>query len=331
MGAGRFVCVAVPYALTIASLVCILITMLSGITNKNLNMFEIDASKMSISSSDLQNLANSVKKDKRDLNLGAGALTNAALNGVSTGAVNFTAANFNLANSYKVYMWNYCYHSNSTYGDCTKGKFDWANDAINITYMNEKASAVSMGASGKNATLPRTVTDALKVYVKVSKWTQVVYLIALLFSVLTLITGLFGFCSRGGSCVTYIVSALATISIICASAMSTAASAIVVAAIQTTAKVYGVRAKMMTGFLSLTWIACAFSVGAGLFWMFSICCCKSESRGNKRNSEKFAPSAYQPINDPNTGYHPQTTGVYNPQAHKPANGAGYEPYSHSAV
>ena len=328
MGAGRFVCVAVPYGLTIASLICILITMLAGITNKNLDMFEVTTKNLSISSSDLQNLANSVKS-KRDTNYGAGALTNAAINGISTGSVNFTAANFNLADSYKVYLWNYCAVRTSN-GSCTKGKFDWASDSINITYMNEVATSVSMGASGKNATLPKTVTTALKAYVKVSKWTQVVYLIALLLSVLTLITGLFGFCSRGGSCITYFVSGLATTAIISASAMATASSAIVVAAIQTTAKSYNVHAKIMTGFLSVTWLACAFSVGAGLFWMFSICCCKSESRG-KHNNEKFAPSSYQPLQDPHTSYQPQTTGVYNPQAHKPVHGAGYEPYTRSAV
>jgi len=331
MGAGRFVCVAVPYGLTIASLVCILITMLSGITSKNLDMFEISTKNLSISSSDLQNLANGVKSKREANNLGAGALTNAAINGVATGAVNFTAANFQLADDYKVYMWNYCYsYTGASNGSCTKGKFDWASDAINTTRMNEVASAISMGASGKNATLPKSITNALKVYVRVSKWTQVVYLIALLLSVLTLITGLFGFCSRGGSCITYFVSGLATTAIICASAMATASSAVVVAAVQATAKIYGVHAKIMTGFLSVTWLACAFSVGAGLFWMFSICCCKSESRG-KSNNEKFAPSSYQPLQDTHTSYQPQTSGVYNPQAHKPVQGAGYEPYTRSAV
>jgi len=329
MGAGRFVCVAVPFGLTIASLVCILITMLAGVTSKNLDMFEISTKNMSISSSDLQNLANGVKS-KRD-NLGAGALTEAAINGHATGAVNFTAKDFGIADSYKVYLWNYC-STNSTDNDCTKGKFNWAQDSINITYINERATAVSMAASGKNATLPKAMTSALSAYVKVSKWTQVVYLIALLLSVLTLITGLFGFCSRGGSCITYIVSGLATTAIICASAMATASSAIVVAAIQATAKMYGIHAKIMTPFLSVTWLACAFSVGAGLFWMFSICCCKSESRNKNRNSEKFAPSSYQPLHDPHaTSYQPQTSGVYNPQAHKPVHGAGYEPYTRSAV
>ncbi|KAH8596816.1 integral membrane protein [Bisporella sp. PMI_857] len=324
MGAGRFVCVALPFGLTVASLICLLITLLAGITNKNLDMFEVTPKNMSISSDALTNIANAATK--RDIGLGASI--SSALNGDSS--ANFTASSFNLADTYKVYLWNYCSQTGEK-TNCTKAKFDWASESLNVTAINEKASAISMASTGKTATLPKDVTTALKAFVKVSKWTQVVYIIAFILTVLTLITGLFGFCSRGGSCITYFVSGLATTAIIIASTMATVSSAVVVGAVKTTSKAYGVKAKLMTPFLSITWLAAAFSIGAGLFWLFTICCCKSESRGNKRNSEKFAPSSYQPLHDNNTAYQGQQQGVYNPQAHQPARGAGYEPYSHSAV
>ncbi|KAG9240681.1 SUR7 protein-like protein [Calycina marina] len=332
MGAGRVVCVALPFGLTLASLLCIILTLLAGVTNKNLEMFDVNTENMSISSSDLQNLVNLVTK--RDAlpepdNLGAGALTSAALNNVLTSTTNFTASDFGLADSYKVYLWNYCSTANSS-TTCTKAKFNWASSALNVTYLNERASAISIAASGNNATLPDDITTALKAYIHVSKWTQIVYSIALLFSVLTLVTGLFGFCSRVGSCITYLMCGLATTTIIAASAMATASSAIVVGAIQGTSSSYGITASIKTPFLSLTWFAVAFSIGAGLFWSFSICCCKAQHR-SKGNNEKFVPSTYQPLHDPNMSYQSQTQGVYNPQAHVPARGAGYEPYKQSAV
>jgi hypothetical protein len=328
MGFGRFVCVGVPFGLTIASLICILIVMLNGITDKSLDMFEVDTKNLSISSSSLQNFVNEVKKrDERDL----GHLTTAALNGAANGATNFTAAQLGLADSYKVYMWNYCSTTGSK-TNCTSAKFDWASDSLNITAINARASS----ASGTNATLPKDVSNALKTFATVSKWTQVVYIIAFILTVLELVVGLFGFCSRAGSCVTYLVAGLQSTAIISASILATVSSAVVVAAVKSTSKAYGVNASIKTGFLSVTWIAVAFSVGAGLFWMFSMCCCKAEHRNNKKhNGEKgFAMgnnSSYQPLHDPNTAYQGQQHGIYNPQLNKPAHGAGYEPYSHAAV
>jgi hypothetical protein len=324
MGFGRFVCVALPFGLTIASLVCTLIVMLSGITSHNLDMFSVDMKDLSISSSSLENFANEVTK-REDL----GKLINAGLNNIIPDGVNLTASDLGLADSYKVYMWNYCAStgSNST---CSKAKFDWAHSALNTTAINERAEAVSAKV-GKNATLPKDVTSALKTYSTVSKWTQVVYIIAFILIVLELVVGLFGFCSRAGSCITYLVAGFATTAIIGASVLATASSAIVVAAVKTTSKAYGVKASIQTGFLSTTWLAVAFSIGASLFWLFSICCCKSEHRNHKNTGEKFAarPGSYQPLHDPNTAYNGQQQGGYNMQ--NPQRGSGYEPYSHTAV
>lgn len=295
--------------------------MLNGVTNKSLEMFDVNTKNLSISSSSLQNFVNEV--DKRSE---LGHLTTAALNGATSGSVNFTASQLGLADTYKVYMWNFC-QTTGTNTTCSKAKFDWAHDSLNITAINAKASATS----GTNATLPKDVTDALKTFSTVSKWTQVVYIIAFLLTVLELVVGLFGFCSRVGSCITYFVAGLQSTALICASILATASSAIVVAAIKSTSRAYGVKATIETGFLSITWIAVAFSVGAGLFWLFSTCCCKAEHRhSNKHGGEKFVPAgSYQPLHDPNTAYHGQQQGVYNPQ--KPVHGAGYEPYSHAAV
>jgi len=317
MGAGRFVCVALPFGLTIMSLVCLLIVMLNGITNKNLNMFEVKPQNLSISASNLANIEKAFHLSDTD------SIKNSK---------NFTAKDLGLADDYKVYMWNYCSETGDN-KNCSKAKFDWAHDSLNITAINEKARS-SSGIN--NATLPKDITNSLKAFATVNKWTQVVYIIAFLLTVLELIVGIFGFFSRLGSCATYIVSGFATVAVIAASGLATTCSVIVVAAVNSTARSYGVKAKLNTGFLSLTWIACAFSIGAGLFWAFSMCCCKAEHH-KKPAGEKFRAgqnSAYTPLHDPNMAYQgqgQQSQGVYNMQHQKPMHGAGYEPYSHAAV
>lgn len=343
MGAGRFVCVAVPFGLTLASLVCILIVMLAGVTNKNLDMFEIETKNLSISQSSLANFADILKRDP---------IPNDSLSGLTTAGLgpniedqNITAAVLGLADSYKVSLWGYC----ATTGDnhnCTKAKFDWASTNLNTTEVEATASAVA----GKKVQLPKELRGALKTFKTFSKWTEVVYIIAFFACVAELFLGLFGFCSRVGSCLTFIISGISTLTIILASVMASISSSLVVAAIKSTARSYNVKGSLNTSFLATTWLAAAFSLGAGLFWMFTICCCASEHKSSKRNSrndqEKLIPTgAYQRVED--TGYHNgfagQQQGVYNGQSQeygvpmhnvKPVarggNGA-YEPYTHAAI
>jgi len=352
MGFGRFLCVALPFALTLLSILCILISMLSGVTgNHTLEMFDINTKNLSISSSSLHNLANELKKrgadaepeaeaDAEPANTSLGKLTSEALENdaastvtAAIGGANFSAAQLGLADSYKVFMWNFCSTTGSK-SNCTKAKFNWASHSLNVTALNEKASTISLAATGVNATFPKEITTALKTYIVVSKWTQIVYSIAFVLSVITLISGLFGFCSRAGSCFTYFLSGLATTAIIVASLMATLSAAVVVAAIKASAHSFKVTASINRNYLSVTWLAVAFSIGSGLFWLFSVCCCKAEHRHNdKRQSQKFGPSSYTPIHDPSapTAYgHQQQQGMtYNHQM-KPT-GAGYEPYTHANV
>lgn len=201
--------------------------------------------------------------------------------------------------------------------------------------------ALGASTTGLNVTLPSELKGSLKTFTVVLKWTEVVYIIAVITCVLELFVGLLGFCSRAGSCITYIISGLSTLSIIAASIMATALASITVGAIKTASKSYGVTASINTSFLATTWLAVAFSIGASLFWMFTVCCCasnkNSKSRGGNDNEKLIPAGAYARVED--TQYQGQQTGVYNNQAFavptpnmKPThhNGA-YEPYSHGAV
>lgn len=359
---------ALPLALTIASIVCMLIAMLAGITDKNLSLFEVETKNLSLSSETLQNLADNLKV--RDLSLDA--LTRAGLednipsvedvkNTLTGGGGNITAKTLGLADTYKVSLWNYCGKTDGK-SSCTKAKFDWASTQLNTT------SLTSATDPSVTVNLPKEVKGALKTFEHVSKWTQVVYIVAIISAAIELIFGLFAICSRIGSCCTMIVSSISTTAIIAASIMATVQASVVVGALKTAAKAYGVNARFNTSFLAATWASAAFSIAAGLFWLFTMCCCasshdkknknaapKSGGMGmaglkmpwGKRNSghgdsEKLIPTgAYQRVGDgpDHHAFAGQTHGVYNNQEYgvpmhnvKPTRGNGaYEPYSHTNV
>lgn len=334
MGVGRVLCVGLPFGLTIASLICLLIAMLAGVTDKNLDMFQVKTQNFSISTSSLQNFENLLKRDTGHFS----ALTTAALSGYASNSnsVNITAADLGLADSYKVSLWNYCATTGSS-TTCSKAKFNWAASELNVTNITTLASS-----TGTNVTLPKELTNSLKTFTVVSRWTEVVYIIAFITTVLELVVGLFGFCSRIGSCCTFIISGVSTTAVITASIMATVMSSVVVGAIDSATKAYGAKSSLNTSFLAVTWLAAAFSIGAGLFWLFSICCCAANhhksSRRSMGDSEKLLPTrgtGYQRVEDPhgfdaNTAYGPQTQGVHNHQQPVGRQGA-YEPYSHAAI
>ncbi|KAK6603548.1 SUR7 family protein pun1-like protein 3 [Botrytis cinerea] len=328
MGFGRFLCVGVPFGLTLASLVCLLIASLAGVTDKSLDIFAVNTTNLSISSSALLSLENSFRKR------GLADLTVAALTPSTTSsekstiesaiasitgtdsATNITAKDLDLADSYKA-------------------KFNWAATSLNTTSIDTLASA-----TGVNATLPSEVKHALKTFTVVSKWTQVVYIIALIATALELFLGIFAMCSRAASCVTYIISGFSTAAVIAASIMATVLSSVTVGSIKTAAKAYGVEASIDTHFLAVTWLAVAFSIGSSFFWVFTICCCASDHKSSKKNrrsvndQEKLIPQsmAYQKIDGPETAYGGQQQGVYHQQQYpQPTRTGAYEPYSHGAI
>jgi hypothetical protein len=344
MGVGRFICVGLPFGLTLASLVCILIAMLAGVSNKNLDLFEVQTKNLSISSSDLANLKDLLKREENHFG-GLGHLTAAALNGASstpTTSINITAADLGLADSYKVSLWNYCAATGSK-TNCTSAKFNWASDALNTTQIEALASSTS----GVKVTLPKSLTGPLKTFTVFSKWTEVVYIIAAITCAFEIFLSLFAFCSRAGSCVTFLISGLSTTTIIAASIMATVQASVVTGAIDSVTKAYGAHASINTSFLATTWIAVVFSIASGFFWTFTICCCAADhhSKKSKRSrggddAEKLIPTgAYQRVEE--TGYHGmggQQTGIYNAQQFatpghnvKAQRGGAYEPYSHGGV
>ncbi|KAK2043039.1 SUR7 protein [Colletotrichum somersetense] len=307
MGVGRVICVALPFILTVASLIFLMVAALGGVSNKDLYMFRVNLTDLEVSPASVSSIVSR-----------------------QTQTSNITAADLGLNNLYDIGLWGYCTTDTNGGNTCTKPKFDWAAD-----YLNTSSLEAIGTAAGRRIELPDEVKTALSAFKTATKWTQVAYIIAFIALGLEIVFGIFANCTRAMSCITFLVASIASLAVCASAALSTAMSVIVVGAVEGTARFYGVSAGFNNSYLALVWISAAFALGAGFFWMFTICCCApSHNKRSKRNSdgEKLLPQAasYQPIHEENGYYKQQQATQYG--APRYANGArgdmAYEPYSH---
>lgn len=104
---------------------------------------------------------------------------------------------------YDIGLWGYCDGdvSNGNYktDNCSKPKAEFYFNPITVWRLND---------TGVENVLPSDLSHALNVYKNVSKWMFIAYIIAFIATVVELVVGVFAICSRWGSCVTSLVSAV---------------------------------------------------------------------------------------------------------------------------
>lgn len=353
MGVGRFVCVGMPLALTIASIIAFLYATLAGVAHNNLYMFSVDVSEMSIDPASVKDIAQDLGVPVRVRDLPK--------------TDNITAADLDLSDVYEVNLWGYCTKRNGE-RECIGASFDWASKRLNTSYLDDFGAV-----AGVKIELPEEVEGALKTFRTVTKFTEIAFIAALAGLGLELIIGIFSNFSRGISCLTWLEASITLILVFAAAGLSTGMAAIVVGTVKSTAKIYGVDGSINTQWLVTVWIGAGFALASTLFWIFTICCCKPSRKEKVRfrdstyhnDGEKLLPQrGYAPLDDNHemAGYHStpsqahtippyeQTSQYYQPsgyhqpqeyghdyfggqqQQRYPANTGrsdlGYEPYSH---
>lgn len=331
---GRVFCVALPFALTVASLIAMLVAGLAGVSDKSLYIFMVNTTDLSVSASSITSLLSDRSLHERQFwgsdsdsatptsgesaaiasaSAAAATATSAAdaesaITGVISGT-NITAGDLGLSDVYYVNLWNYCQSVSTGGKECKKAHFNWASNATK-SFQTELNSVAS--ASGENVTLPDSIKTAMNTFGTVTRWTEIVFIIAYVALAASLLLGIFANCSRAFSCCTFIVAAFAAVAVCAAAVLATVTAAVVIGAVEGTAKAYGVTGAMNTRFLAAVWIGAAFAIAAGFFWMFTICCCapdhnrsrgKSAGFGRKKHFDdaEKAPmaGAYAPLADPN--------------------------------
>ncbi|KAL8381382.1 hypothetical protein RB595_005581 [Gaeumannomyces hyphopodioides] len=331
---GRYICVALPFLLTLASLISLLIAGLAGaVGNKDgLYIFRVNLTELQVQPNVLGSL---VGRSPEPLPQAAPLIAAATSHQQKQAnqAGNITAADLGLHKIYDINLWGYCFTPQSGDRSCLEPKFNWAETEVNNTIGNIKKLA---SVAGKSVTLPKTMEDALKSFGNVIRWTEIVFIIAALGLGVALLLGVISNCSRAVSCLTWVVSGVASAAVCGFASLATATATIVVGTAESTAKIYGVRSNFNTQFLAVAWISVAFALAAGFFWLLTICCCKPESRRRSSDSEKHVPvGAYSPLNENQTGAFQNNSGYYNNQYGAPRHPQGgrgdtaYEPYSHN--
>lgn len=331
---GRVICVAFPFVLALISVITLLVAGLTGVTNKSMYMFEVNTTGLSVSESDLLSMLS-----RRSVGDRATTTT------TTSSSSNVTASHLGIGKLYDVNVWNYCETSQSGKRNCSKAAFNWAASAVNASEASLETQATS---TGESLELPKTVKKALSAFVKLSHWTQIVFVIALVSLAVEIVVGLFTSCSRAIACLTYLVASFAVVAVTATAGLATATGVVVVAVVDADLKKYGVTAKLSGHYLAVVWIAAAAAIAASFFWMLSICCCKPESRRLRGAAaasrgpaapfnDKNAPvGSYQPLNDPNqAGYYNSSYAPQYGAQRQPAAGGrsdvAYEPYSHARV
>lgn len=359
---GRFGCVLGPFLLTLAALIAIMVSGLAGVTDNTHYMFELNTTDLSISSSSALNLVGLKIRSESDLearsplDVHLADLIPSALQEKASGTGgNLTAQDLGLYDDYRIGVWTYCYTARNHTQGCSAPKFNWAESFVNISEGRVDSLITS---TGKNVTLPAGITDAIKAFVKVSRWAETVFILACIGLGVELFMGLFTQCSRAVSCITFAVALVATVIVCAYAALTTAMSVIIVGAVKASAVIYGVTADLNTHFLVAAWLGAAFSIGSTFFWMFTICCCckphhrdggaQYSSRDKDDISEKLVPAgAYVPVAahdglmhrpEPYPGAYAQAQAQATPEpTYGYASGANgpmrdstaYEPYSHA--
>lgn len=167
---------------------------------------------------------------------------------VSNISLSFLAPN----SIYDITIWSYCVSSGGERA-CTKPSFDWASGW---------SSTASFPIDAKE----------LDYFRKALLCTQISYAITGVGLALSLCFGVFANYTRIMSCVTFLVAQGVSVAIAASVSLSTAVAVIIVATFDGSAERLGATASLNPTFLVMCWTSLACALGAGFFWMFTICC-----------------------------------------------------------
>ncbi|KAI9838747.1 MAG: hypothetical protein M1837_002345 [Sclerophora amabilis] len=312
--AARFACIFLPMAMTLASLICIIIVGVGG-TNKgskpitSLYFFKADTSELNAGAG--LDLVPGTDVDNDVLKQGLDAGKNAV----------------DLKDIYTVSLWNYCAGSETEGGayeveKCSKRKTAFWFNPLEVWGLEDTPAAEAF---------PKELDKGLKTYQKVSGWMFWAYVIAFVATIVEIVVGIFAVCSRWGSLATTIVSTVSSLFIFAASCTATVLFSALLGSFETYLKDYGIKGSLGKQMFVTTWLATAFSFGAGIFWLVSTCCVSGRSDKKKTKVER-TPYTYERVASPYMGQpaHSSSTGPSS-MPMRPLQNPAYEPYRRDHV
>ncbi|KAK3674990.1 hypothetical protein LTR78_005334 [Recurvomyces mirabilis] len=286
--AGRIACITIPWALTVASFLCLILIETSGWTNttSTSQFYFLQADFRNLSTASASNLANTT---------------------TLTAALELAQSENQLAKLYQIHLWNYC-SSSKTDGSidfCSKKEsqfvFDplsvWGLNGTNATSSSSDSAAANNvvqseinqakdSAEGlENKLLGKSGKAALDTYRHVAKWMFIAYEISFWTTLATIVCGILAIFSRWGSFFTWLFSIASTFFTFASVLTSTILFGTLTGALEALLHPYNIKLSLGTHSLILNWLSVAFSLGATAFWLLSICCCSGRSNPHHRSNK----------------------------------------------
>jgi hypothetical protein len=119
-----------------------------------------------------------------------------------------------------------------------------------------------------------------------------------------------------------------TIFVFAAAVTSTALYGALAGTFNSVLKPYEIKAYVGKNMLTVVWLAVAFSLASGFFWLISSCCCSGKN-GQKKVVVEKTPYTYERVASPYLGAqqgHQAPAG-----SHQQYGGSAYEPFRHERV
>lgn len=171
---------------------------------------------------------------------------------------------------YTIYLRGYCgWNGDDTYANCSSPKAIFWFDPVTIWGLDSNTTGLSI-----EELLPSDLRTGLSTYEKVSKAMSIVYLVALAATAATVLVGISAIFSRWGSLATTFFAAASGIFLLAGSVVATALFATLKTVLNKELEdEYGMHTSFGNKGYIATWVGTAFAVGAGFFWLLSVCCC----------------------------------------------------------
>ncbi|MCJ1224818.1 hypothetical protein MMC12_001463 [Toensbergia leucococca] len=335
--AGRFACIFTPMALTLASLICLIIVGMGG-TNKssstlnNLYFFKANTSDITINAS--------------LLDLPSNALTDKLINDTTSA----TTTALGIKDFYTVSLWNYCSGDFATTGANTTDKVTYCSPRTSEFWFNP-VQVWGLNNTGVENLFSSELKDGLDAYHTASKWMFIAYVVTVISLVLEILIGITALFSRWGSLATSIISGISNLFIMAFALTSTILYATLMGSFNSALEKYNIHGSLGHSMYVVVWLAVAFSWAAGLFWLLSSCCCSGRSdrmkgygdgSGRKGMRAQKTPYTYERVESPLMGQsangnrdaaatHPGPQQGWQMGNMGPQGATAYEPFRHGEV
>ncbi|KAI9660411.1 MAG: hypothetical protein M1821_009761 [Bathelium mastoideum] len=321
MGKGsRLIFILVPLGLTVATLVCLGLVWGAGLRSSALQSFYF------------------FKADVSQINLDP--TSSSIINNAFLQFLDGARTSGKLADYYQVDLSSYCTGKENH-------SIDFCSHPVSNFWFNP-VEVWGLQDSGVEDLFPKELQDGLNTYRKVTHWMYVAYQVAFWSTVVEAVIGLFATCSRIISLITSLIASFASAFVFAASLTATILYSTLLGTFNDVLKPYNIHANLGKSMYATTWLAVAFSLSAGFFWLFSICCCSPHSHHRKDKSPSGSsgrrwgrnrmgtgmmaertPYTYERVESPYPGEQQPMTGGHEMKNMAPEAQTGYEPYRHS--